>query len=62
MANARSGAAWFEAMGRSEVSRGIPRSPKFYAWPAWAQQAYARGKLFQGSQNIQRRLRKESAK
>jgi hypothetical protein len=41
------GKKWFEAMGRSEASRNIPRSPKFYDWPIWAREAYMRGRLVQ---------------
>lgn len=42
-----SGKTWFEAIGRSDKSRGVPRSPKHYAWPEWAQQAYMRGRMLQ---------------
>lgn len=42
------GKRYFEALGRSDKSLNMPRSAKHYAWPAWAQHAYMRGKLLQG--------------
>jgi hypothetical protein len=48
MAKPLAGKRWFEALGRSDKSRGVPRSAKHYAWPAWAQQAYMRGRMLQG--------------
>jgi hypothetical protein len=43
------GKKWFEALGRSERSRGVPRSARSAAtlkrqtWPDWAVTAYMRG-------------------
>lgn len=48
MAKPLAGKRWFEALGRSDKSRGVPRSAQHYAWPAWAQQAYMRGRMLQG--------------
>lgn len=48
MAKPLAGKRWFEALGRSDKSRGVPRSAKHYDWPAWAQQAYMRGRMLQG--------------
>ena len=48
MSKPLAGKKWFEALGRSDKSRGVPRSAKHYAWPAWAQQAYMRGRMLQG--------------
>ena len=48
MAKPLAGKKWFEALGRSDKSRGVPRSANHYAWPAWAQQAYMRGRMLQG--------------
>jgi hypothetical protein len=47
MSKPLAGKRYFEAMGRSDASRNIPRSPKHYDWPSWAQQAYMRGRLVQ---------------
>lgn len=48
MGKALAGKRYFEALGRSDKSRGVPRSAKHYAWPQWAQQAYMRGRMLQG--------------
>jgi len=41
------GKRYFEALGRSEASRNVPRSMKHYEWDKWAQKAYMRGRLVQ---------------
>jgi hypothetical protein len=47
MAKKLAGKRAFEAIGRSETSRGIKRTAKHYEWPIWAQQAYMRGRMIQ---------------
>lgn len=44
---ALAGKRYFEALGRSDKSRKVPRSSKHYTWPQWAQQAYMRGRMLQ---------------
>lgn len=45
------GKRWFEALGRSHESRGVPyflNRAERQLWPQWAQRAYCLGRLNQG--------------
>lgn len=57
MGKALAGKRYFEALGRSDKSRGVPRSAKHYAWPQWAQQAYMRGRMLQ--EQVRRQIREK---
>lgn len=56
MAKRTSGKAYFEALGRSAASRGMPitlHRIRRNAWPLWAREAWARGWLSQPSERNQ---------